>query len=109
MLDLHSNDHDAWVIARLLNNMAGIPETRELARSLMRAWVDEIAAMVRQEQADGRISPNLDAPTLAAVLVGSFDGTKNIIELLNDDPRDASSHLANAGALLAAMVRNVGT
>lgn len=76
MLDLHRDDPDAWVIARLIQDLADVPETRPLAAQLTRTWIDDVADLIRGAQRAADAAVGIDPTLLATVLVGAFDGLK---------------------------------
>ncbi len=106
MLELHRADPDAWVISRLTQNLAEMPETRTLATELTRSWIDTVATIIRDGQysdMDATVDPEL----LATVLVGAFDGLKTTVEMASDDRHAADAQLEAGGALLLTMMRSV--
>ena len=107
MLELHRDDPDAWVIARLIQNMADLPETRPLTAKLTRAWIDEVADLIRDTQLTVDSTNEVDPTLLATVLVGAFDGLKNTVHVLNTDTDEANAQLAATGKVLAMMLRSI--
>ncbi|MGO4452771.1 TetR family transcriptional regulator [Arthrobacter sp. RAF14] len=107
MLELHREDPDAWAISRLSQHLAEVPETRATAAELNRAWVDEVAALIAQTQASGRASSQVEARTLALVMVSAFDGLKKTVQLLEDSSQRSEDELAAGGAVLLEMMRAV--
>ncbi|WP_280240286.1 TetR/AcrR family transcriptional regulator [Nocardia abscessus] len=107
MLELHRDDPDAWVISRLTQNLAEVPATRALATELTRRWIDTVAGLIRDGQNVGGVAGGVDPELLATVLVGAFDGLKNTIETISEDPDTADTRLAAGGTLLLTMMRSV--
>ncbi len=107
MLDLHRDDPDAWVIARLIQDLADVPETRPLAAQLTRTWIDDVADLIRGAQRAADATVGIDPTLLATVLVGAFDGLKNTVDILNAGADEANAHLAAGGEVLLTMLRSV--
>ncbi len=106
MLELHRADPDAWVISRLTQNLAEMPETRTLATELTRSWIDTVANIIRDGQ-NSDMDVTVDPELLATVLVGAFDGLKTTVEMASDDRHAADAQLEAGGALLLTMMRSV--
>ena len=107
MLELHRADPDAWVISRLTQNLAEMPETRTLATELTRGWIDTVANIIRDGQYSNDMDVTVDPELLATVLVGAFDGLKTTVEMVSDDRHAADARLEAGGALLLTMMRSV--
>ncbi|MEV8100700.1 TetR/AcrR family transcriptional regulator [Kitasatospora sp. NPDC085879] len=107
MLDLHRDDLDAWVIARLIHGMTDVPETRPLAAQLTRIWIDDVADLVRDAQQAADRAAGIDPAQLATVLVGAFDGLKNTVGILSATAEEANAQLAAGGEVLLTMLRSV--
>ncbi|WP_019930477.1 TetR/AcrR family transcriptional regulator [Nocardia sp. BMG111209] len=106
VLEMHRDDHDAWVISRLSQNLAAVPATRPLAVELTRRWIDDVAELIREAQRIGDITGDTDPDLLATVLVGAFDGVKMTIEVLSDDAATADQRLEASGGVLLTMLRS---
>ncbi|KZE42102.1 TetR/AcrR family transcriptional regulator [Microbacterium sp. T32] len=103
VLALHDGDPDAWVISRLTWALADQPETRDVAASLTRRWIDVVAEIVRDAAREKGI--NIDASAVATVVVGGFDGLKTTAAVLHsDDPDAAHEALVSAGRVWERMV-----
>ncbi|MGW7823613.1 TetR family transcriptional regulator [Streptomyces puniciscabiei] len=107
MLELHHDDPDAWVISRLIQNMADVPATRPLTAQLTRTWIEGVADLVREAQRTADAATETDATLLATVLVGAFDGLKNTVDILSSGPDEANAQLAATGNVLLMMLRSV--
>jgi AcrR family transcriptional regulator len=108
MLELHRDDPDAWVMSRLIQNMADVPETRPLTAQLMRTWIDLVADLIRDTQrATADTAVEIDPTLLATILVGAFDGMKNTVSILNADTGEANAQLAAGGRVLLVMLRSL--
>ena len=83
MLDLHDDDPSAWSISKLTKDLAQIPSLAEQARQSMRQWVDLVAELIRAAQASGQARQDVDADTMAGVLVAGFDGLKALHDVIN--------------------------
>lgn len=101
MLALHADDPDAWVVARLSQNLAELPATADLAAETTQRWVDLVAELIRSAVEESIEDPEL----LATVVVGAFDGLKLTTEVLSrHDPTAARRELARGGAVLERML-----
>ena len=100
MLKLHATDPDAWVIARLSQSLTELDETRGTVRTLMSRWIELVAGVIRDAR-PGLEDVGIDPVALATVVVGSFDGTKAIVEIIGSD---RAGDLAAGGALLERML-----
>ncbi|MGN7862733.1 TetR family transcriptional regulator [Microbacterium sp. 22303] len=102
MLELHRADPDAWVISRLISNLAAVESTRELAAEMTQRWIDLVAGLI-EDATTG--SEEQGAAILATVLVGAFDGLKITIDVTTRGDRDAAAEaLAEGGAILERML-----
>ena len=101
MLALHVADPDAWVVARLSQNLAELPATAELAAATTRRWIDLVAGVIR----DARPETRCDIGLLATVIVAAFDGLKQTTDVLTQHDRNtAHQQLARGGALIEHML-----
>jgi hypothetical protein len=53
----------------------------------MRTWVGLVAGLIREAQADGDLPNTVDADDLAAVLVATTDGLKDLSALIDSPSR----------------------
>lgn len=103
VLALHDGDPDAWVISRLTWALAEQEETRAFAASLTRRWIDVVAEIVADAARERNV--DVDAVTVATVVVGGFDGLKTTAAVLHsDDPAAAHRALVTAGRVWERMV-----
>lgn len=100
MLTLHRTDPDSWVIARLSQSLAQVDETRETVSALMSRWIDLVASVI-QDAHPGLEDLGINPGALATVVVGSFDGTKAIVEIVGSE---RTGDLEMGGALLERML-----
>jgi AcrR family transcriptional regulator len=76
MLEIIEREPGAWSITRLTQELATDPEVGPAACRYLAEWTDTVAGLVRRGQADGEVCADLDADSVAVVLVGAFDGLK---------------------------------
>jgi AcrR family transcriptional regulator len=86
MLDLHSRDPAAWSVTRLTRELAADPALSDEVSRIPAQWVAFIADVIRRGQAAGDIRAGLRPELVASVLVGAFDGLKDLTDVL--DPGD---------------------
>jgi AcrR family transcriptional regulator len=83
MLDLHSRDPAAWSITRLTRELAADPALSAEVSRIPAEWVAFIADVIRRGQAAGDIRAGLQPDLVASVLVGAFDGLKDLTDVLD--------------------------
>jgi AcrR family transcriptional regulator len=101
MLDLHARDPGSWSVTRLTRDLAADPEVGERVSQISIEWVGFVAAVIRRGQAEGDLRADLDARSLATVLVGAYDGLKALTEIVEPP--------ASVGVTFAAHVRTLLT
>lgn len=102
MLALHADDPNAWVVSRLSQNLAELPDTADLAAETTQRWVELVAGLIRSAADDRSVG---DAELLATVVVGAFDGLKQVTEVLSrHDHAEAERELARGGAVIERML-----
>ena len=82
MLDLHEREPAAWSITRLTRELAADPALAAEVAKTPAEWVALIADIVRRGQAAGDLRAGLEPEQVAAVLVGAFDGIKDLTDVL---------------------------
>jgi AcrR family transcriptional regulator len=78
LVRLHRDDPSAWSVSRLTRDLVHVPTANELVREHMRGWVGLLAALIARAQADGDLPDTIDANDLAAVMVATADGLKEL-------------------------------
>jgi AcrR family transcriptional regulator len=101
MLALISTDPSAWSITRLSRELATEPDVAEHVSASTAQWVGFIADIVRRGQAGGSLRRGLDPGAVAAVLVGSFDGLKALVDVLEPPERAGQVFAERVQTLLA--------
>jgi AcrR family transcriptional regulator len=97
MLDLHEREPAAWSITRLTRELAADPALATEVAKTPAEWVTLIADIVRRGQAAGDLRSGLEPEQIAAVLVGAFDGIKDLTDVLEPG--------AQGGPAFAARIR----
>ncbi|HVK23235.1 MAG TPA: TetR family transcriptional regulator [Actinokineospora sp.] len=87
LLDLFATAPDAWVAMRLCKELGSNPDLPDV-RKPMASWITLIADIVGRGQAEGDLRDDLDAESVAEVLVAAFDGLKSLADVLGftEDP-----------------------
>jgi TetR/AcrR family transcriptional repressor of nem operon len=80
-------DPSAFSVSRLTRDLARVPGVSDVVRDHMRTWVDLVAGLIRQAQAEGDLPGTVDADDLAAVLVATTDGLKDLGALIDSPGR----------------------
>ncbi|WP_241251715.1 TetR/AcrR family transcriptional regulator [Candidatus Protofrankia californiensis] len=101
MLELISTDPGAWSVTRLTKELSADPEVAEQVCKPMVEWVAFVADLVRRGQTDGDLRTGLDPGSVAAVLVGAFDGLKSLTDILEPTERAAFGFTERVQTLLA--------
>ncbi|MGV9827177.1 TetR family transcriptional regulator [Gordonia sp. NPDC003429] len=92
MLDLLDTDPGAWSVVRLVRELAGSSTTGEAYEKPMAEWIGMVADILRAGQQAGEVRADIDATSVATVLVGSFDGIKGIVDSIPAAERTAALH-----------------
>jgi AcrR family transcriptional regulator len=82
MLDLISREPAAWSVTRLTRELSADPELSAEVSKVPAEWVAFVADVVRRGQADGDLRAGLKPELVASVLVGAFDGLKDLTDVL---------------------------
>lgn len=101
MLDLISADPSAWSVTRLTKELSADPDVAEQVCKPMVEWVAFVADVIRRGQTDGDLRGGLDPESVAAVLVGAFDGLKSLTDVLEPTQHAAGAFTERARTLLA--------
>lgn len=76
-------DPSAFSVSRLTRDLARVDGVSDVVRDHMRTWIGLVAGLIRQAQADGDLPESVDADDLAAVLVATTDGLKDLGALID--------------------------
>ena len=87
LVRLHRDDPSAFSVSRLTRDLARVPHVTDLVRDHMRVWLGLLAGLISQAQADGDLPRGVDARDLAAVLVATTDGLKDLGGLIDAPSR----------------------
>ncbi|MET8152093.1 TetR/AcrR family transcriptional regulator C-terminal ligand-binding domain-containing protein [Actinoplanes sp. NPDC049668] len=82
MLDLISREPAAWSVTRLTRELSADPDLSAEIAKVPAEWIAFIADLVRRGQADGGLRAGLEPELVASVLVGAFDGLKDLTDVL---------------------------
>jgi AcrR family transcriptional regulator len=82
MLDLHEREPAAWSITRLTRELSADPALTAEVSATPAEWVAFIADILRRGQAAGDLRTGLRPELIASVLVGAFDGIKDLTDVL---------------------------
>lgn len=94
MLDLHEREPAAWTITRLTRDLAADPALAAEVAKTPAEWIALIADIVRRGQAAGDLRSGLEPEQIAAVLVGAFDGIKDLTDVLEPGPQGGPAFAA---------------
>ncbi|POM22479.1 HTH-type transcriptional regulator QacR [Actinomadura rubteroloni] len=100
MLDLIRDDPGAWSVTRLTRELSDDPAAADQVRRPMRRWVDFVAGLIRDGQANGELRAGPDPEALAVVLVGAFDGLKSLTDVLDPGEQAGERFAERARVLL---------
>jgi AcrR family transcriptional regulator len=87
LVRMHRDDPSAFSVARLMRDLARVPGVSDVVRDHMRTWVGLVAGLIGKAQADGDLPASVDADDLAAVLVATTDGLKDLGALVDSPGR----------------------
>ncbi len=87
LVKVHRDDPSAFSVSRLTRDLARVAGVSSVVRDHMRTWVGLVAGLIRQAQADGDLPGTVDADDLAAVLVATTDGLKDLGALIDSPSR----------------------
>jgi TetR/AcrR family transcriptional repressor of nem operon len=82
MLDLIAREPAAWSVTKLTRELSADPELSGEVSKIPAEWVAFIADVIRRGQADGDLRAGLEPELVASVLVGGFDGLKDLTDVL---------------------------
>jgi TetR/AcrR family transcriptional repressor of nem operon len=100
MLDLVATEPQAWSITRLTRELALDDTIADEVRAPTLQWIVVVADLVRRGQAAGELRTDLDPHQLATVLVGAFDGLKDLTDILQLDQPAFAQHVRTLAALV---------
>ena len=83
----------------LASSLAASPDVRAEAAAVTHRWLDLLADVVTQAQVAGEVRAGLDPQVLARVLFAAVDGSRRLVDAL-DDPADRRAAFAAQLALL---------
>jgi AcrR family transcriptional regulator len=86
LVNVH-RDPSAFSVSRLTRDLARVAAVSDAVRDHMRTWVSLVAGLIRQAQAEGDLPETVDADDLAAVLVATTDGLKDLGALIDSPAR----------------------
>jgi AcrR family transcriptional regulator len=86
LVNVH-RDPSAFSVSRLTRDLARVAAVSDVVRDHMRTWVSLVAGLIRQAQAEGDLPETVDADDLAAVLVATTDGLKDLGALIDSPAR----------------------
>ena len=86
LVNVH-HDPSAFSVSRLTRDLARVADVSDLVRDQIRTWVGLLAGLIRQAQADGDLPETIDADDLAAALVATTDGMKDLGALIDSPSR----------------------
>ena len=86
LVKLH-RDPSAFSVSRLTRDLARVATVSDVVRDHMRTWLGLVAGLIRQAQAEGDLPETVDADDLAAVLVATTDGLKDLGALIDSQGR----------------------
>lgn len=88
LVRVHRDDPSAFSVSRLTRDLSRVSDTADAVRDHTHAWVDMVASIISQAQADGDLPGTIAALDLAALLVAATDGLKDLGGLI-DTPAKA--------------------
>jgi AcrR family transcriptional regulator len=86
LVNVH-RDPSAFSVSRLTRDLARVAAVSDVVRDHMRTWLGLVAGLIRQAQAEGDLPETVDADDLAAVLVATTDGLKDLGGLIDSPGR----------------------
>ena len=86
LVDVH-RDPSAFSVSRLTRDLARVDAVSDVVRDHMRTWLGLVAALIKRAQAEGDLPKTVDADDLAAVLVATTDGLKDLGALIDSPTR----------------------
>jgi AcrR family transcriptional regulator len=85
-------DPSAFSVSRLTRDLARVPGVSNVVREHMRTWIGLVAGLIKQAQIEGDLPETVDADDLAAVLVATTDGLKDLGALIDSPGRARRSY-----------------
>lgn len=76
-----------------------LDDARAATRRVIDGWRETVLALLREEEAAGRLRPGLDLPAVATLLVALVPGLQ-ILDLLGGGPRDWAALIEAFGTLM---------
>ena len=101
MLDLLSREPAAWSVTRLTRELSADPELSAEVSKVPAEWVAFVADVVRRGQAGGELRAGLKPESIASVLVGAFDGLKDLTDVLEPGVEGRAAFTERVHTLLA--------
>jgi AcrR family transcriptional regulator len=101
MLDLISREPAAWSVTRLTRELSADPQLSARVATVPSEWIAFIAEVIRRGQADGDLRAGLPPEAVAAVLVGAFDGLKDLTDVLEPTGGGTAAFAERVHTLLA--------
>ena len=80
-------DPSAFSVSRLTRDLARVDGVSDVVRDHMGTWIGLVAGLIKEAQADGDLPETVDAYDLAAVLVATSDGLKDLGALIDSPGR----------------------
>jgi hypothetical protein len=87
LVQVHRDDPSAFSVSRLTRDLARVAGVSDVVRDHMRTWVGLVAGLIKETQADGDLPESVDADDLAALLVATSDGLKDLGALIDSPSR----------------------
>ncbi|WP_211278008.1 TetR family transcriptional regulator [Couchioplanes caeruleus] len=101
MLDLISREPAAWSVTRLTRELSADPALAADVSKVPAEWLAFIADVIQRGQADGDLRAGLKPELVAAVLVGAFDGLKDLTDVLEPGDRGGVAFTERVHTFLA--------
>ncbi|MBV8927527.1 MAG: hypothetical protein JO152_00200 [Mycobacteriaceae bacterium] len=102
---LHRDDPSTHSFTRLTRDLAHAPAAQELIRVHMRNWVGVLAGLIGAAQDQGSLPRIIDADDLAAVLVATADGLKDLGALIDSPARARRAYERRMNTLVTLVER----
>jgi AcrR family transcriptional regulator len=90
LVAMQIDDPSGMALATVTAELTRVPGLAHQARAVSRRWIDYLATIVSEAQAEGGIRSDLDAGSLAVVLIGSMAGIRQVTARFpNEDSRSS--------------------